>query len=334
MIVSVVVPVYNVESYLPRCLQSISSQTHRELEILLVDDGSTDSSGELCDAFAAGDPRARVIHKSNGGLSDARNAGIGIATGDFILCIDSDDFVTADHIELLLTSSLENDADIATSAFMRITDADPADMTAVGRREATEVLDTHTALRRLFYQRGITTSAWGKLYRRSLFDGITYPVGKLHEDLDTTYRIFAKASKVVVGTEMTYRYTERRGSITGAGFSERRLDALTFAEEAVKFIAGSTPALLDSATNRLFMEAVFVMSVMPIRDKQAGRHLKRVWEVIHQTRARVIRDRKSRGHVRLFALAAYFGKHSVRAVYRARAVASRAAWRRIAGVLK
>jgi hypothetical protein len=325
--VSIIVPVYNVEKYLRRCLESIAAQTYSDLEILIVDDGSTDSSGNICDDFSINDSRTRVMHKKNAGLSDARNVAISAATGVFILCIDSDDYVSPDHIELLVRSLHETGADIATTDFYRVADSASIEFSSSEVRDQPTLMTAESALELLFYQKNLTTSSWGKLYRAFLFDGIRYPVGKINEDLDTTYRLFARADTIITHSLRTYYYTERVGSITGAQFSARRMEALSFAETALSYVHRWRPSLQPAATNRFFMEAVFILSVMPIWDEGQEANKDRIRQVLRETRMTVLFDGSSRVHARLFALASYFGLHSIRSVYALRAVASRIAWR-------
>jgi len=328
-LVSIVVPVYNVEKFLYRCLESLTGQTYDKLEILLIDDGSTDSSASLCDQFSLKDARVLVVHKDNGGLSDARNVGIAMATGEFVLCVDSDDCVTSDHVELLITSVVEHSADLATTSFIRLPEDARSTLAAVGSNGGVQVLSGSLALEKMFYQRGITTSAWGKIYRRSLFAGVSYPFGHIHEDLGTTYKIFLKAAKVVVRNERTYCYTERAGSITGAGFTVRRLAALDFARQAISDVAQADPRLIVSATNRLFMEAVFILSAIPAAEQGKNINIAQAWSVIRETRLRVLRDKKGRPNSRVFAFASFFGVRTLVAVYAGRALISRAVWRNI-----
>lgn len=261
-LVSVVVPVYNIEALVEACVRSILRQTHTHLDIILVDDGSTDGSRSICDAIAKSDDRVRVLSKANGGLSDARNHGIRSARGELITCIDGDDMVARDYVDSLLRPLQETEADLSSIGFLRVlegyTDTHPP-------RPATRyrIWPRLEALERLFLQDGMTTSAWGKMYRRSAFEGIEYPVGSIHEDLPVTYRLVARARAVAVIDAVGYFYVQRAGSITGRADFGRRIEAVAFAEEAVSFCRAEEPALVGAAKTRVLMECAYIVSQVP-----------------------------------------------------------------------
>ena len=213
--ISVVVPVYNVEAYLEKCIDSILAQTFTDFEMILVDDGSTDASPSIIDRRAAEDPRIRVIHKKNGGLSDARNEGMKIAEGEYVSFIDSDDFIEPQMLEKALAKLRETGADIVIFDFYQYYQAD-------GRREliANRFSDERTYSLADTPQliTSIANAAWNKVYRLSLFrdHDILYPWGCLYEDLGTTYRLLARAHSVAFVNEPLYDYLkDRPGNITG-----------------------------------------------------------------------------------------------------------------------
>ena len=216
-LVSVIVPVYKVEKYLDRSVKSIREQTYKELEIILVDDGSPDSCGRMCDEYAAADDRIKVIHKSNGGLSDARNAGIEASTGKWIVFVDSDDYISTDMIAYLKGVAEENSADIAWCRYKE-TGADEEDAAFDSRGTVEEIYSGRNA-EYLFYQMGMMGEcmvAWNKIYSKSLFEGmpqVRYPYGKIFEDGYTTYRLIYKAERVVVTDAVMYAYRQRSDSI-------------------------------------------------------------------------------------------------------------------------
>ncbi|MCM1500999.1 MAG: glycosyltransferase [Clostridium sp.] len=192
--VSVIVPVYNVMPYLRKCIDSIVNQTYEQLEILLVDDGSTDGSGKVCDEYAEHDCRVRVIHKKNGGLSDARNVGIEAATGEYVAFIDSDDFVSEAFIEVMLKALCDSHADMSMvkreSAFWdgeKLDNNIPIIRTADDNIQVS-VLNPHDALERMLY-RDINTGAQFKFLKREILGDIRFPVGWLYEDMATTYKM-------------------------------------------------------------------------------------------------------------------------------------------------
>ena len=174
-LISVIVPCYNVEEYLPKCIESILNQTYRNLEILLVDDGSPDNCGRICDEYAAKDSRIRIIHKKNGGLSDARNAALDVMTGEYVTFIDSDDYVSDDYVEYLYKIIKESGVKLSVSSYQTFVDDSSAEI-CTNNPLFVKIVHTNDALTGMFYQQIFDTSAWAKMYHRSLFsDGIRYP---------------------------------------------------------------------------------------------------------------------------------------------------------------
>lgn len=220
--ISVIVPIYKVEAYLDTCVRSITVQTYPHLEIILVDDGSPDRCGAMCDQWAAADPRIRVIHKPNGGLSDARNAGLAIATGKYVVFVDSDDRISPEYVELLYEAVRRTGAPMAAcdlQAFYRDEEISDAGSGAVSLRTAAE------ALQELMAEVGVRAVVWNKLYRADLLQGEQFPAGRHHEDEFFTYRLLHKAGQIAWVDRPLYFYRQRPGSIM-QGFSLKRLDAL------------------------------------------------------------------------------------------------------------
>ena len=209
-LISVIVPVYNVELYIRKCIESILSQTYRNLEIILVDDGSKDRCGEICDEYALKDNRIRVIHKENGGLSDARNVGIDASRGEYIGFVDSDDWIVPDMYEYLYRGLIENNADISVCEYYNVWRS----KAQATYRPSTRIFSGSSCLWALLRLK-VGNYAWNKLYKRNLWeDGIRYPVGKLYEDVRTTYRIFQKVSVVAALPEAKYFYRRHVEGIT------------------------------------------------------------------------------------------------------------------------
>lgn len=216
--ISIIVPIYNVEQYLRECVDSILAQSYQNLEIILVDDGSPDRCGAICDEYAAADPRIKVIHKVNGGLSDARNAGLEVATGDYIGFVDSDDWIAPDMFSYLLKGLEENEAEIAMCNVIKFTEKKYWDERVMPRR----VYTGEEALDALFSDR-MENYAWNKLYKAALWQDIRFPVGKNFEDILTTYKTFEKATRVVQLLGAKYYYRIRTDSISGnRGFKNRQ----------------------------------------------------------------------------------------------------------------
>lgn len=190
-----------------------------------MDDGGRDRCPEMCDAFQAEDSRIRVIHKENGGLSDARNAGLEIASGRYVTLIDSDDFILPDYIEYLYRLLTGSEADMSVCQKQYV-DEQGNPITGHGSTASKVVDGNSQCMWEFFHGTGLETTAWGKLYKREMFDAIRYPYGKYHEDIYTTYRLVAQCQRIAIGGEMKYCYRQRSASITSGGFSKKRLDSV------------------------------------------------------------------------------------------------------------
>ena len=221
-LISVILPIYKVEKYLKKCIESILTQTYKNLDIILVDDGSPDKCGEIIEEFQKKDKRIRTIHQNNGGLSAARNNGIKIANGKYIVCIDSDDWIEKDMIEVLYKNIVNTNSDISICEFI---EEDEYGKILSNKKYNNEIIEFSSieALRSLIKQDILTNHAWNKLYKKNLFDEIEYPKGQLMEDVSTTYKLFEKANKIVYQNTVLYHYIQRGTSILG-NISEKRIN--------------------------------------------------------------------------------------------------------------
>lgn len=248
-LISVIVPVYGVESYLPRCVESILSQTYSNLEIILVDDGSPDGCPVICDDYAQKDSRIRVIHKENGGLSDARNVGINIAKGSYLAFVDSDDDIAQEYIQVLYTAAKKYEADITVVGMKQVFEDFPPveDNNAVCLECC---YGTKDAIWELLTMGNLSQEACGKLYRSELFDGIRFPVGELFEDLAIMYHLFLRAERVAYSSRPLYRYYIREGSIMQSPFDLRQYVEVRWIEEAMALVSQRYPELNDEIRGR------------------------------------------------------------------------------------
>lgn len=209
-LISIIIPVYKVEEYLEKCIESVLKQTYTNLQIILVDDGSPDNCGKICDEYAKKDPRIEVIHKVNGGLSDARNVGIAQAKGKYIGFVDSDDYIKEDMYEILINLIKEYDADVSICNLYDVIDGkeyirnNENGIQEYGRLEI---------LKEVLLDKNIQSYAWNKLYKKELFDEIKYPIGKKYEDIGTTFYVFEKCNKIVVTSKPEYYYLKRSDSL-------------------------------------------------------------------------------------------------------------------------
>ena len=222
-LISVIVPIFGVEKYLNKCVESIVNQTYRNLEIILVDDGSKDNCGAICDQWLVKDERIKVIHKENGGLSDARNAGLQMATGEYISFIDSDDYIEPTFLEILYTKLQEECADIAECGTRYV---DEFGKELKTRKSQDGVFATLDALKLLIEENGLYQTVWNKLYRREMIEGFMFAKGQYNEDEFWTYKVFDRAKKIVSIEQPLYNYLQRGSSIIGVGYNVRRLDGL------------------------------------------------------------------------------------------------------------
>lgn len=211
-LISVIVPVYKVEKYLNRCIDSIIKQTYHNLEIILVNDGSPDNSGKICDEYVKKDKRIKVIHKPNGGLSDARNYALEIAEGEYIGFVDSDDYIKEDMFQTLYDLCEENKADISIISFYEMIEDK---VIAVRNSGELQIMDKIEAIKELLIDTKIQSYAWNKLFRKELFVGTRFPTGKNFEDIATTLILFEKCNKIVRLEKPKYYYVRRNDSIVG-----------------------------------------------------------------------------------------------------------------------
>jgi glycosyltransferase involved in cell wall biosynthesis len=284
-LISVILPVYNVKDFLPKCVASVCGQTYKNLEILLVDDGATDGSGALCDQLAESDARIAVCHKPNGGLSDARNYGIARASGEYITCIDADDYVDSDYVEYLYELIRKYQTDLSVCQHRVVFSDKVRDLGGTGD----ELISAHDSIRRMLYHDVVDTSAWAKLYRKSLFDGIQYPVGRIFEDIATTYKLMHKAGQIALGYESKYCYIMRATSIVNTGFSKKKLDLLEMTDQMAQEVLQWYPDL-QSAVLRRQVYARFSTLNQMLHTEECAAERKEIIRYIRQHGKAVLRD--------------------------------------------
>ena len=264
--ISVIVPVYKVERFLPKCVDSILKQTHSNLEVILVDDGSPDGSGAICDAFAEKDSRVRVIHQKNGGLSHARNAGIQAARGDYLSFVDGDDWIEPDTYEAMLPLTEKYGARIVCAG--RYDENDATGEISVGLCPAREeVLPGTEVVRRIFRWDGLDSSACDKLFHRELFQNIRFPVGRVVEDVPTIYRVVLLAEKAAMLPKPVYHYVHRGKSITTTSFSEKTFHTSQNAAKVYEDIRENYPELEPDARFLLTKSQEYVVQTLSLEDR-------------------------------------------------------------------
>ena len=241
--VSIIIPVYNVEKYLEECVQSVLSQTYGNYEIILVDDGSTDKSGAICDSYANQD-NVKIIHKENGGLSSARNTGIAMAEGNLLFFVDTDDYISEDALEIMTGMYTNTGADIVVAQY-----SPKAEDLSHRKQAVPAVFDSQKALKWLLQER-ISPSASAKLYKAEMFDDIRFPEGMIYEDYATIPRIIGKARTVAVTDNCVYYYRENPQSITGVSFSPGRMQFFDVADSIIEYLKNKNKHLIKWADMR------------------------------------------------------------------------------------
>ena len=222
--ISIVIPVYNVENCLSYCVESLRQQTYKNIEIILVDDGSTDSSGEICDQYAREDNRIKVLHIENGGLSNARNTGVKESSTDWIVFIDSDDYYDHRAIEFLVKLRDKYRVDLVATPVIEVRNYENSDFLGDFREKYSRKLDRRTALEQMFYGNYVGTHSGGKLYKKEILLRFPYPNGMLYEDLSLAYEHIASCENIAVSALNLYKYYRRPGSIVNSKYSDRLLD--------------------------------------------------------------------------------------------------------------
>ena len=240
-LISVIVPVYKVEKYLDRCLESLCTQTYPHLQIILIDDGSPDNCSPVCDKWNVLDKRVTVIHKSNGGLSDARNVGMQIMSGKYVSFVDSDDMISYDFFETLISVMGQEQSDIVECSVVQFDENNSFD--TYQDDNTIKSYQTEQALSGLIAENPFHQHVWNKLYKIAIIHNTYFPVGKLNEDEFWTYQIFGQAKQVSNINKTMYYYFQRSTSIMGEGFNLRRLDGLEGKAKRQEYINQFFPSL-------------------------------------------------------------------------------------------
>jgi glycosyltransferase involved in cell wall biosynthesis len=273
-LISVIVPVYNIERYIDRCVGSVVNQTYKNLEIILVDDGSTDGSAVVCDKWKDRDFRIKVIHKKNGGLSDARNVGIKIATGQFYSFIDGDDEISSNMLERLYTELVNSNAEISMCRMEKI-EYTQRYVTRQFPVSDNRIELTGKEATGLLFRDIIDCSACLKLYKCEVFKTVEFPYGKTNEDFAVLYKLFSRAKRVVYISDILYYYYFRENSITSTGFNNSQFDKIDNCLEMMEYVKANIPELMQEAKFYLYLHAMYLLKtlcVMGLREKYYHRY--------------------------------------------------------------
>lgn len=238
--ISIIIPVYNVCQYLEECIYSVTTQSFKNIEIILVDDGSIDGSAKICDDFAEKDNRICVIHQKNGGLSHARNVGINLAKGKYLYFLDADDVIDKDTLLILFSECEITKADVAMSTSKSFVGKIKR---SKQRSYIDEIVSEEEAIRRMLLHLGVGHEAWGKLYRSELWRNEAFPKGKLYEDYAVMYNIIMKCNSVVIINRDLYYYRIRNGSIIRSKIGQKDLEIINISDDVTRSICHRFPTL-------------------------------------------------------------------------------------------
>lgn len=272
--ISVIVPVYNVEKYLAKCLDSIVNQTYDNLEIILVDDVSLDGSGKICDEYAARDRRVRVIHRTeNGGASCARNDGLDVAAGDYIMFMDSDDWMAEDACETLLDGLREYQADCCVGHCSVVLDRDDKLIPLESARPAVHCDTSVEAMKTVLLKEA---AAWNRIYPRRVFENQRFIVGRINEDEVMMLRLYAEMERIVFLDKDTYYYRKRPNSVTTSAFSVKQMDFVYNSLENLEFVREKAPELVPCAEYKYIKTMLWCyVNLRKVRDDDRVPELRR-----------------------------------------------------------
>ncbi len=263
-LISVIIPIYNSQKHLEECLSSVLQQTYQNLEVILVDDGSTDDSSKLVNDYKKRNQNIKVIHQKNQGLSAARNAGLKIATGDYITFVDSDDKIEANMIENLIKALQKDNSDIAVCSFK---ETYPNHKTVgFSKNHPPKSFTTEAALRAMLKEEGFMLSSTMKLYPTKYFNDISFPINKLHEDVAITYKLIMKARKISFVPDESYIYNHHQDSIISQSFNERKLDLINFTDKMCDDIDQKYPNLKNITNERRIRARFSILRQIPLNN--------------------------------------------------------------------
>lgn len=285
-LISIIIPVYNVEKYLANCIGSVIKQTYTNIEVLLINDGSTDNSQKICENYMERDKRVILINKENGGASDARNIGIKNSNGKYIAFVDSDDTIEENYVEYLYNLLLKYKTNMSIAAYSILSNEK---IINIGQGYKETLLDVQECLDRLLCEKGFTVSPCAKLYDKKLFDNIKYPTGKLFEDNETTYKLIIECPKIAYGNESIYNYYKRENSMMTSKFNMKKLDLIELSDKMCDDIENKYPKLKNSTdkkriTARFSMLRQILVGKLDDKQKKVVKEIKkyimkRKWQI-------------------------------------------------------
>lgn len=308
--VSVILPAYNAEEFLEQAVMSVRAQTMPDWELILIDDGSTDSTPELCDNLADASPQIRVVHRPNMGVSEARNCGIDVARGQYLYFLDADDILHPQAFELLLAALESSEADMAVGGYLKF-HSDTPDSQGIQPRyslsdDNTSVMDADRAIEQTLYQQALDPSVWGKLYAAHLFKDVRFTPDIRYEDLDLFYLLWKEARGVVAVDLPLYFYRQHAKSYIHT-FSIGRADVLTVTRRIEEWCSQSAPSLLPAARDRRFSANFNIFNLLHQHGNEYPELARECWQIIRRYRLEALLNPRVRPKNKLGALLSYLG---------------------------
>ena len=313
-LISVIVPAYNVEKFIGKCIDSILRQSFKDFEVLLIDDGAKDSTPEICDACAKKDSRIKVYHKENGGLSDARNYGIDRMQGKYVTFIDSDDYVNSGYFEYLYgLITQEEDIQIAICGKKSVREDENA---SPDPETFHEIITGERAVQKMLCGHGSGHSAWGKLYSANLWKTVRYPKGKIYEDYATTYRVMALVDKAAWGNAAMYFYVQHIESIMHQKCSRRSLSLVDIADEETEFIVKKWPALKQEALARkVTSELKCLQNILNAKNEEFDDYKQKIVEDVRRHKGELLASKKVALKTKIKIIALLLGERTFGFIY-------------------
>lgn len=316
-LVSIVIPVYKKEEFLERCMDSISGQTCQDYEVILVDDGSPDRSGELCDRFARKDPRILVIHQKNMGPGPARNRGVQEAKSEYILFVDADDGIAADYVEYMVSLIRRYQTPMAVVGGTCIWDGkEEVDFSRTYPVQKEELLNCSQALEKMCYGRAFGVAPWGKIYRKTLLEKHPYPPG-LHEDLAATYKIIGDCEKIVAAKKQCYYYFQNADSIMTSAVEERHLRGLEIARKELEDLRAEHPEVIPAAEFRCGLKIIEYIPRILDKSPKSRETFRRLKAEMKPYLRRILRNREAGTVFKIRCIAVRCGYLPTRLVWKA-----------------
>lgn len=313
-LISVIVPAYNVEKFIGKCIDSILRQSFKDFEVLLIDDGAKDSTPEICDACAKKDSRIKVYHKENGGLSDARNYGIDRMQGKYVTFIDSDDYVDSGYFEYLYgLITQEEDIQIAICGKKSVREDENA---SPDPETFHEIITGERAVQKMLCGHGSGHSAWGKLYSANLWKTVRYPKGKIYEDYATTYRVMALVDKAAWGNAAMYFYVQHIESIMHQKCSRRSISLVDIADEETEFIVKKWPALKQEALARkVTSELKCLQNILNAKNEEFDDYKQKIVEDVRRHKGELLASKKVALKTKIKIIALLLGERTFGFIY-------------------